>query len=213
MSEEKTVFVVDDDPAARESVSALAESMGLRVETYESAEEFLEELKTSRSGCLVTDVKMEGITGIELQDRLAEAGHEIPVIVITGYANVPMAVTAMQTGAVTLLEKPCNQELLARSIREALDRGETRQGEQRELEEIERRLARLTPAERDVLAMMVAGDANKVIARKLGVGLRTVEARRHQVFDKMGAESLAELVRMALLAGIGGANEPRDPPA
>jgi FixJ family two-component response regulator len=200
MDKEPTVFVVDDDPAARSSVAALVASHGLNVKDFASAEEFLTARDPSERGCLIADVRMEGMSGLELQEKLAEKGDAIPVIIITGFADIPMAVRAMQAGALTFLEKPCGDQELWQSIQAALDYDEQAQtGRQHNAEVIARR-ASLTSAEVDVLDRLLAGKPNKQIAAELGVGLRTVELRRATLMKKMHADSLAELVRLVLIA-------------
>tara|TARA_B100000809_G_scaffold261314_1_gene309943 strand:- start:353 stop:961 length:609 start_codon:yes stop_codon:yes gene_type:complete len=201
MSDEPVVYVVDDDADARESVSALVESMGLRAEAFASAEDFLGRVNDSCQGCVVTDVRMLGINGLELQERLLGQEIPLPVIVITAHADVPLAVRAMQNGAVTLLEKPCREQELWDSIRTAL----TLDAESRSLfdlrRETQQRFSTLTNEEQRVMQLMVDGKLNKVIASQLDISTRTVELRWHNVLKKMGASSLAELVRMVVEAG------------
>jgi FixJ family two-component response regulator len=193
-----TVFIVDDDPAARESVAALVGSHEVPTQTFASAAEFLRVYAPSQRGCLVVDVRMTGMTGLELQQELSARGYRIPVIVITGFADVPTAVRAMQAGAVTFLEKPCSDKELWASIETALQ-WEARSRQQRtQREEILARRATLTPAEVQVLVRLIAGKANKAIAAELDLGLRTVELRRATIMKKMEANSLAELVRLSL---------------
>jgi FixJ family two-component response regulator len=192
------VYVVDDDPAARNSVAALIKSRGLAVETYPSAEEFLDRYDPFQRGCLIVDVRMTGMSGLDLQERLATKGVNLPVIVITGFADVPMAVRAMQTGAVTFLEKPCSEQEITRAIQTALDL-EAQNNELRQRRaEIEENYRRITQAERDVLERIVLGMPNKEVASELKLGLRTVEQRRARIMTKMNVDSLAELVRMVL---------------
>jgi FixJ family two-component response regulator len=197
---EPTVFVVDDDRQARESVCALVRSLGVRAESFSSAEEFLEAYEPHLPGCLVTDVRMFGMSGIELQQKLREDGVPIPVIVITAYARTPVTVKAMQHGALTLLEKPYEEDELWDAIRKALaiDAAGRQQFERRQ--ELRDRLAGFSPKEREVLDAVVAGKPNKTIARELDVSIRTVENRRRDVFAKMKADSVAELVRMVIEA-------------
>ena len=195
-----TVFVVDDDEAVRNSLRWLIESVGVKVETYESAQAFLRAYRPKRAGCLVVDVRMPGMSGLELQDWLVMQGINLPVIVITGHGDVPMAVRAMKTGAVDFIEKPFNDQLLLDRIQSAVEQDIQRRHDNAERTEIEARLAQLTPREREVMNMVVAGDSNKMIATTLGVSKKTVEAHRAKVMEKMEAESLAELVRMALIA-------------
>ncbi len=195
-----TVFVVDDDPAARDSVATLVKSKGIDVETFESAEQFLEADIAQRRGCLVVDVRMTGMTGLELLESLRERGVVLPVIVITGFADVPMAVRAMKGGAETFLEKPCQGQEMWASISRALECGEQREQRNAERLGIRSRMASLTDAEMKVLDMVVEGKPNKVIAGGLDLGLRTVELRRAKVMEKLQADSLAELVRKVLVA-------------
>ena len=200
MTGEPTVFVVDDDELARTSVCALARSMGIRAESFSSAEEFLEHYVEGRPGCLVTDVRMLGMSGLELQDRLRELDVHVPVIVMTAYAKTPLTVRAIKGGAVTVLEKPCEENELWDAVRKALSRdaeGRARHGRRQELR---RRIERLTPVQRKVMDMIVAGKANKVIAMDLDISVRTVEARRQELFAKMQADSVAELVRLVIEA-------------
>lgn len=199
MQTESTVFIVDDDPAARDSVAALVRSKGLPVSTFGSAEEFLEAYDPSRPGCLVVDVRMTGMTGLDLQEVLRQRGVRIPVIVITGFGDVPTAVRAMKAGAFTFLEKPCRDQELWSCIQKALDAASRLQVEETRKAEVEARLALLSQDELRVMKEMVAGKPNKVIAAELDIGLRTVELRRANVLKKMQADSLAELVRLALL--------------
>jgi FixJ family two-component response regulator len=194
------VFVVDDDPAARESVAALIRSHGWEAETFDSAEAFLAQFDRRRHGCLVVDVRMTGMSGVELQEHLKQEGVELPVIVITGYGDIPTAVQAMRGGARMFLEKPCNDQQLCESIFQALQ-AQAISRRQRELRTaIHGRLATLTGDEHRVLQSLLSGKPNKTIARDLDLGLRTVELRRATILQKMQASSLAELVRMVMLA-------------
>jgi FixJ family two-component response regulator len=196
---EPTVFVVDDDPAGRESVIALVESMGLAARGFGSAADFLSAYANPTPGCLVTDVRMLGMSGLELQQRMLVEGITLPVIVTTAYADVRLTVRAMQNGAVTLLEKPCREQELWDAIQKALavDRENREKLERRR--DVERRINSLTPEESQVMEMMLAGELNKVIAAQLDIGVRTVELRRHNVMRKMQAESIADLVRLMML--------------
>jgi len=190
-----TVYIVDDDPAARKSVAALIKTMDVTVITYASAEDFLANYDEQQMGCLVTDVRMLGMSGIDLQEKLARQKSPLPIIIITAYADVPLAVRVMEGGAVTLLEKPCRDQELWEAIRSALERGKGNFQLSAEQREVELQLGELSPQEHVVLELIVAGKANKVIARELEVSLRTVETRRQQIFKKMRADSVAELVR------------------
>ena len=203
MNNKPTVFVVDDDQAMRNSLKWLIESVAMQVETFDSADAFIRSYYPGRSGCLLLDVRMPGMSGLELQEYLVQQRISIPVIIITGHGDVPMAIRAMKAGAVDFIEKPFNDELLLESIRHALQRDEQQRDQQRQRAEIAERLARLTPREHEVMAMVTGGKANKEIAASLGVSAKTVEAHRARVMEKMEAQSLAELVRMAMLANIG----------
>jgi RNA polymerase sigma factor (sigma-70 family) len=203
MNNKPTVFVVDDDLAMRNSLKWLIESVAMQVETYESADEFIKSYYPGRSGCLLLDVRMPGMSGLELQEYLTEHMISIPIIIITGHGDVPMAIRAMKAGAVDFIEKPFNDELLLESIRHALNLDEEQRDRQFQRAEIATRLASLTPREHEVMAMVTGGKANKEIASALGVSTKTVEAHRARVMEKMQAPSLAELVRMAMLANIG----------
>jgi len=190
--------VVDDDEDARDSVCVLVRSMGIRAEPFASAEEFLACYVEGRPGCLVTDVRMLGMSGIELQEKLIERNIAIPVIMLTAYARTPVTVRAMAAGAVTLLEKPYAEEELWDAIRKALARdGQRREDVQRQ-REIRLRVDQLTPGERAVMDLIVQGQPNKMIARKLGISVRAVENRRSAVFAKMQADSVADLVHLVI---------------
>ncbi|EGV28572.1 MULTISPECIES: response regulator transcription factor [Thiorhodococcus] len=200
MTTDATVFVVDDDQAMRTSLQWLIESTGMSVQTYDSADAFLATYYPGRAGCLLLDVRMPGMTGLELQAYLAREGYRLPVILITGHGDVAMAVKAMKAGAVDFIEKPFHDEDLLRSIRGALDFDQKTRASRSTRAEILMRLAELTPREHEVMAMVTDGKSNKEIAAALGVSSKTVEAHRARVMEKMRAESLAELVRMALIA-------------
>ena len=202
MPNDAIVHVVDDDVAVRQSLAFMLGSAGLSVRLYDSGPAFLGSLPMSPGGCLVTDIRMPDMDGLELQRRLNELGLKIPVIVITGHGDVPLAVEAMKAGAVDFIEKPFDDELLLGAINAALEH--QARGIERESHsvEIQARVAALSERERQVLEGLVAGKANKVIAYDLGISPRTVEIYRANVMTKMQAGSLSELVRMALLAGI-----------
>jgi FixJ family two-component response regulator len=198
MAFEPAVFVVDDDERARKSVCALVRSLGLRAESFSSAEEFLAHYTPGSPGCLVTDVRMIGMSGLDLQDRLIEQGIRLPVIVLTAYARTRSTVRAIKAGAMTLLEKPYDEEELWDAIRTALAQEAAGRAETQRRREIQERAALLTPAERAVMNLIVQGKPNKVIAKQLNMSIRTIESRRHEVFTKMGVKSVAELVRLAI---------------
>jgi two-component system response regulator FixJ len=196
------VHVIDDDDAVRESLEFLLRTAKIDVRTYESATAFLNTVSDGTTGCIVTDVRMPGISGVDLLRRLKARGSTMPVIVMTGHGDIQLAVEAMKIGAADFLEKPFDDEVLLASVRAALSRLEM--GTQRESEraDLNNRLAALSAREREVLEGLVAGKANKVIAFDLGISPRTVEIYRAHVMTKMNAGSLSELVRMALIAGV-----------
>ena len=195
---EPVVFVVDDDEAVRRFLSGLIESVELRVEAYASAQDFLAAYQPGRPGCLVLDVRMPGMSGLELQRELADLAIDLPVIVLTGHGNVQVAVHAMKAGAVDFVEKPFDNELLLDRIQNAVAES-VRAGSKRiKREEIANRIRLLTPREREVLDLVVAGQTNKGVARNLDISEKTVEIHRANVMRKMQAKSLAELVKMAM---------------
>ena len=197
------VHVIDDDDAVRDSLAFLWETADLSVRTYASAMEFLEAVPTMPHGCIVTDVRMPEMSGVELARRLKDLGVPDPVIVITGHADVPLAVEAMKAGVTDFIEKPFDDEVILAAIRAALERGGKDIEGAAERARIAERIAALSGREREVLDGLVAGHANKVIAYDLGISARTVEVYRANVMTKMGASSLSELVRMALMVGKG----------
>jgi two-component system response regulator FixJ len=195
-----TVFVIDDDEAVRTSLRLLLKSVGLPVETYASAQEFLDQFDGERAGCLVLDIRMPGMSGLDLQQKLTSLHSITPIVFITGHGDVPMAVEAMQAGAVDFIQKPFRDQDLIDRINRALDTDRANRAELRERDEIRRRMAQLTPREREVLDLVTQGKANKVIAGDLNVSQRTIEIHRARVMEKMGATSLAHLVRMVIEA-------------
>lgn len=198
-----TVFVVDDDEGVRNSLRFLLRSVGLPTRMLSSAGEFLESYKPSQAGCLVLDVRMPGMSGLELQQQLNLRGATLPVIFITGHGDVPMAVEAMQQGAFDFLQKPFRDQDLLDRIQRALERDARNRSALAEHEKIRERIASLTPREREVLALMTQGKSNKVMAAALGVSQRTVEIHRARVMEKSGATSLAQLVRMIMDMDVG----------
>lgn len=195
---EPVVFVVDDDHAARESLSWLIGSVHLRVASFASAAEFLAAYPPGQSGCLITDVRMPSLSGLDLQAELKRRGIEIPVIVVTGHGDVPMAVRAMKAGALDFVEKPFNDQVLIDLVQKAVETSLATARGQVEKRDIQARRDQLTPRERQVLEMIVAGESNKGIAHVLGISEKTVEAHRAHVMDKMQARSLAELMKLAI---------------
>jgi two-component system, LuxR family, response regulator FixJ len=202
MEVEATVFVIDDDAAARESVVALVSLKGISARGFSSAEEFLAQYDPTKKGCVVVDVRMAGMSGLELLQELRARKSALPVVVITGYAHVSMAVQAMQMGAVTFLEKPCQEHELWDGIKQALQIEQTHHSQRRQRAEIEARLATLSDEELTILHRLLQGHPNKRIATDLDIGLRTVELRRANVMRKMQAGSLPDLVQMAILVNL-----------
>ena len=200
MPTDDIVHVIDDDDAVRDSLSFALTAARLAVVTYASALDFLRALPEIRGGCIVSDIRMPGITGLELLKRLREGGTRLPVIVVTGHGDVPAAVEAMKLGAVDFLEKPFDEEDLLAAIRSALDRRRDDGDRKARQAEIREKTASLSAREREVLEGLVAGKPNKTIAYDLGISPRTVEVYRANVMTKMQARSLSELVRMALIA-------------
>ncbi|HEX3939227.1 MAG TPA: response regulator FixJ [Xanthobacteraceae bacterium] len=201
-SEKRLVHVIDDDEGLRESLAFLLRSAGITVKSFSSAAAFLDTLPDAELSCIITDVRMPDISGIDLLRRLKEIKIAAPVIVITGHGDVALAVEAMKIGAVDFLEKPFDDEMLLSSVEAALRQHGSQAKRESERAEIEARLAELSPRERDVLGGLVAGRANKQIAFDLGISPRTVEIYRANLMNKMQAGSLSELVRMALITGL-----------
>jgi two-component system response regulator FixJ len=194
------VHVIDDDEAMRQSLAFLLDAAGYAARTYESGPDFLKHVKALEPGCILTDVRMPEMNGLELVRRLKTEGVTLPVIVLTGHGDVPLAVEAMKAGVRDFLEKPFDDEVLLSAVASALDSGEQSLREDAERQKFETMLAALSPREKDVLHGVVAGKANKVIAQELGISPRTVEVYRANVMTKTAAGSLSDLVRMALLA-------------
>ena len=202
MQPEPVIYVIDDDEAVRQSLEFLLKTAGLTVRGFDNAKSFLELLPQIRSGCIVTDVRMPEITGIDLLRKVKESGVDIPVIVITGHGDIGLAVEAMKIGAVDFIEKPFDDDTLLGAVRASLTRTADAAQRNAELTGILDKLAGLSNRERQVLEGLVAGKANKVIAFDLGISPRTVEIYRANVMTKMAANSLSDLVRMAMLADI-----------
>lgn len=193
-----TVFVVDDDEGARNSLRFLLKSVGLPARAFNSAQEFLAAYAPSQAGCLVLDVRMPGMSGLELQQELNRRGAVIPVIFVTGHGDVPMAVEAVQHGAFDFVQKPYREQEMLDRIQRALAKDRANRQALQERDRIRARLASLTPREREVMALMTLGKPNKVMAAELGLSQRTVEIHRAHVMEKSGATSVAQLVRMVL---------------
>lgn len=202
MSQEATVCVVDDDEAVRDSLQVLLETMGYRVNAYDSGVEFLENCALQEAGCVLVDVRMPKMSGLEVQQRLRTDRPELPVIIVTGHGDVPMAVQAMRSGAVDFIEKPFDEDMLLASVESAMSLARKSHEEDELKASIRTNIARLTPREREVFDRLIIGHANKVVARKLNCSPRTVEIHRARIMEKMAATSIAHLVRMALAADI-----------
>ena len=198
MNDEATVFLVDDDLASLQALATTVKVVFPRVEAFSSATEFLAAYSPNRPGCLVLDVAMPDMRGLELQRKMIREKVALPVVFITGYGNVAMAVEAMQLGAVNFIEKPFREQVLWDSIRKAFDIDAQNRRRAARRKQAEQRLARLSPGEREVLNLILEGKLNKEIAAELGLSTRTIEDRRAKLMKKMGAKSLAELVRLAL---------------
>ncbi|HTG14520.1 MAG TPA: response regulator transcription factor [Blastocatellia bacterium] len=199
---EAIVYVIDDDAQTRDALKNLMRSVGLHAEVFASAQDFLRSKRPDVPACLVLDVRLRGLSGLDLQKRMAEANIEIPIIFITGYGDIPMTVQAMKAGAVEFLTKPFRNQELLDAIQQALERDRTTREQRAKNDELYDRYDSLTPREREVMTLVVAGLLNKQIAGELGTSETTVKNHRHQLMEKMGADSVAELVKMAYKLGI-----------
>ena len=191
------VFVIDDDPSIRLAITSLIRSVGMRVESFPSAQEFMASKRPDAPACLVLDVRMPGVSGLDLQRELGDADIRIPIIFITGHGDIPMSVRAMKAGAVEFLTKPFRDQDLLDAISQALERDRAHRSQYSEMAELRRRFKVLTPREKEVMELVVSGLLNKQIAARLNISEITVKLHRHQVMEKMEAQSLADLVRMA----------------
>ena len=203
VTDDAIVFVVDDDASVRRSTERLVRSQGFGIQAFASAREFLDGARVDRPGCLVLDVQMPGLSGLDLQRELAQRGVEIPIIFLSGHGDIPMTVRAMKAGAVEFLTKPVKTRDLLAAIRGAIERGRASHEARREVESLRERYERLTPREREVLRLVVAGLLNKQIAGELAASERTVKFHRAHIMKKMQADSLADLVRIAERLGLG----------
>jgi two-component system response regulator FixJ len=202
MSEQPTVFIVDDDREVRDALQLLLESVGLRVETFDSALSYLQQYDETRPGCLISDVRMPGMSGLDLQEELLARKLYPPMVIVTGHGDVPMAVRAVKAGAVDFIEKPFNSQAMLDVVHRALEKDAAQRGEVVRLLDIEARYRDLTPREREVLKHVIAGKRNKNIAAEMFISQSTVEAHRARVMEKMEASSLSDLMRMALALGL-----------
>lgn len=200
MTGEATVYLVEDDDAVRDSLQLVLESVGHTVVSYSRADAFLEDFSTEMAGCMVLDIRMPGMNGMELQRQLNNHNSILPIIFVTGHGDVPMAVEAMQRGAVDFVQKPYREEELLNKIQQAISADAENRATLKEKDKIREKLAELTPRESQVMELMIAGKANKVIAYDLDISQRTVEIHRARVMEKMSVRSLAHLVRMVLAA-------------
>jgi two-component system, LuxR family, response regulator FixJ len=195
----ESVFVVDDDTAVRQGLRFMLRAAGYSVEAFPSARSFLEDFDPRRGGCLLLDVQMPQMTGLELQERLNVRGWRIPVIFITGHGTVPLAISAMKAGAFDFIEKPLREDTLLESIERALHWNDRAYEERLERATLQTRVASLTPREREVFELVARGEPNKVIARHLGISFRTVELHRAHIIEKLQARSLSDLIRMGII--------------
>jgi len=201
-SKEPTVFIVDDDGAVRKGISLLLGSVHIRTEAYASAQSFLKAYDPQRSGCLLLDVRMPKMGGLELQSHLAAEGINIPIVIITGYGDVPMAVRAVKMGAVDLIEKPFRDQVLIECVQKAISLDTQLRGEQAEHDVIRKRLDQLTTREREIMEMVIRDRANNDIASDLGLSRKTIEFHRSHMMKKLGVESLVELMKVVLKAQL-----------
>jgi len=197
-----TVFIIDDDASIRKSLSRLLRSADYTVETFPCAEEFLSRGHFDGIGCLLLDVQMPGLSGTDLQEELSRAAYSMPIIFITGHGNIPMSVQAMKKGAVNFLAKPFDDDELLQGVRDALEKDRKAKAERAEVHDALRCIEQLTPREQEVLRYVITGMLNKQIASKLGIAEKTVKVHRGRVMEKLGVDSVAELVRLAEKAGI-----------
>ena len=197
-----TIFIIDDDSSMRRALSYLLQSAGYKVETYSSAEKFLQREPYDGVGCILLDVRMPGLSGMDLQEKLMRPDYMMPIIFLTGHGELSMGVHAMKKGAVDFLTKPCDDEQLLAAVNRAIEKDMQARGSYKEKQEIRRRIDLLTPRENEILRYVVAGMLNKQIAAKLGIAEPTVKIHRGRIMEKLRAESVADLVRMAGKAGI-----------
>lgn len=196
--EKITVFIVDDNPAVRDAIRWLVEQVGLQAKTYASARDFLAAFHPGMRGCLVLDIRMPGMSGIELQEKLHQEGIQLPIIIVTGHGDVPLTVRAMKAGACEFLQKPFNDQTLLDAIQSALDKFSQIWEQKDRMSQTSRNLATLTPREREILEQLRHGKLNKVIAGDLNLSVRTVEGHRAKIMEKMGARTVGQLIEMVM---------------
>ncbi|HEU0204593.1 MAG TPA: response regulator [Burkholderiaceae bacterium] len=196
------VYVVDDEPAVRDSIAMLLRSVDLKSRTFSNARDFLAQYDRGVPACLITDVRMPGMSGLELQETLTSAGAALPVIIVTGHGDIAMAVRAMKAGAADFLEKPFKEQQLLDAVHRALAQQQTKTAPSATRAEYEARIEALTPREREVMLLVAEGHPNKVVASRLNLSTRTVEVHRANAMDKLQAKSLAEVVRIAIACGL-----------
>jgi FixJ family two-component response regulator len=200
--DEPIVFIVDDDAAVRRALERLVRSVGNRVETFASAQEFLDHVPPEGPACAVLDIRMPGLSGLDLQERLSAAGLDVPIIFLTGHGTVPMSVRAMKAGAADFLQKPVDDQVLLDAVHRAIESDRAAKKERARVRVVQDRVDSLTPREREVLSLVISGLLNKQIAAELGTSEKTVKVHRGRVMQKMQADSVAELVRLAETVGI-----------
>lgn len=199
---EPTVFVVDDDEAIREALSWLLENLDFKVECYDSAQAFLDQFSVEHAGCLLLDIRLPKISGLELLKKLIAQNCTMPVIMLSGHGDIAMAVRAMKDGAFDFIEKPFNNQILIERVQQAIERDARIRLESRERQEISERLSNLTAREREVMEKLIEGKPNKSVARELDISYKTVEIHRGRIMEKMQADGIVELVRMAMICGM-----------
>jgi len=197
------IFIVDDDPAIRKSLAMMLQAHGMTTAQYASAEEFLAEYNVNQPGCIVLDLRMPGMTGEELLKTLRQGGAEIPVVILTGHGDVPVAVRTMKLGVVDFLQKPADHQMLIDTVQVALRKDAERRLEEADQQKLLKRMSRLTPRERELLAMLAAGKTSKEIASVLSVSVKTVDNHRAHLLAKLDASNVAELAALAVRAGLG----------
>jgi len=208
-SDAKVVFIIDDDPSVRKALTNLMRSVGLRVEAFGSAQEFLSSTRPDAPGCLVLDVRLPGLSGLDLQRQLGEGGIQMPIIFITGHADIEMSVEAMKAGAVEFLTKPFREQVLLDAVQHAIERDRAAHEQRAALAELRDRHQSLTAREQEIMAMVVRGLLNKQIAGELGTTEATIKVHRAKVMHKMQADSLADLIRMAEKLGVAAGGRPQ----